>query len=120
MRLRLPLLVLSLIVVLIIFYFVRINTIRVEDVKFQSQLIGRPLPYNVILPRGYAFPRRRYPVLYLLHGHGGDHSSWLAHTKLSDYLAAFNLIVVTPEGGQGWYTDSATEDREKFESFVIK
>jgi len=119
-RLRLSILVLTLIVVLAVFYFVRLNSVRVENVDLQSQLTGRVLPYSVILPRGYVVPGRRYPVLYLLHGHGGDHSSWIAHTKLTDYLAGLNLIIVTPEGQQGWYTDSDTDQSEKFESYVIK
>jgi len=118
-RLRLPLLVLTLIAALLVFYYRRLNTVRIETVDLQSQIIGRLLPYNAILPRGYALPGRRYPVLYLLHGHGGDHNSWIAHTKLTDYAAKFDLIIVTPEGEDGWYTDSATVAGEKFESFVV-
>ena len=119
-RLRLPLLLLTLIATLVVFCFIRLNTVRVENVDLQSELTGRVLPYSVILPRGYSLPGRRYPVLYLLHGHGGDHSSWIAHTKLTDYLAGLNLIVVTPEGQDGWYTDSDTDQSAKFESYMIK
>src|SRR5205807_10459208 len=44
----------------------------VETIQFQSKLINATLPYNVILPLGYrASATTRYPVLYLLHGHGG-------------------------------------------------
>jgi putative tributyrin esterase len=118
-RLRLTLLVLTLIIVLSVFSYRRLNSVTVQTVNFQSQLIGRLLPYNVILPRGYALPGRRYPVLYLLHGHGGDHSSWIAHTKVKEYLTNFDLVIVTPEAQDGWYTDSATDEHEKFESFLV-
>src|SRR4051812_33694850 len=38
---------------------------------------GRPnaLRVNVLLPDGYT-PKRRYPVLYLLHGHGDGYDYW--------------------------------------------
>ena len=120
-RLRLLLLVLTLIAAGFVFYYRRTNTVRVETVWLQSRVTGRLLPYNVILPRGYSLPvhRERYPVLYLLHGHGGDYSSWIANTKLTDYMNERNLIIVMPEGQDGWYTDSATVPANKFETFIV-
>src|SRR5882724_3103327 len=119
-RLRLLLLVLTLIAAGFVFYYRRTNTIRVETVWLQSRVTGRLLPYNVILPRGYGpFHRARYPVLYLLHGHGGDYSSWIANTNLTTYMNELNLIVVMPEGQDGWYTDSATVPANKFETFIV-
>src|SRR6266550_2289740 len=121
-RLRLLLLVSTLIIGVFIFYYHHVNAVRVETVWLQSQTTGRLLPYNIILPRRYGllFSTARYPVLYLLHGHGGDYSSWIANTNLTNYAADFNLIIVTPEGQDGWYTDSATVDADKFETFIVK
>jgi S-formylglutathione hydrolase FrmB len=64
------------------------------------------LPVNVLLPDGYN-PARRYPVLYLLHGHGDSYWSWFApkNGDLVNTARGFPGIVVMPEGGQGWYTD---------------
>jgi S-formylglutathione hydrolase FrmB len=64
------------------------------------------LPVNVLLPDGYD-PRRRYPVLYLMHGHGDSYWSWFAprNGDLVRTAAGFPGIVVMPEGGQGWYAD---------------
>jgi hypothetical protein len=48
---------------------------KVEALKFESKLVGAPLPYNVVLPLDYSdsAPKgTRYPVLYLLHGLGGS------------------------------------------------
>jgi putative tributyrin esterase len=96
---------------------------RRETVRFESRLAGKTLPYSVVLPPDYA--RResqavRYPVLYLLHGLGGHHTDWLSRTRLADYAARHRLIVVTPEGNNGWYTDSATAPADKYESYVIR
>lgn len=93
----------------------------VETVQFQSTLIGKTLPYNVILPRDYhASPRTRYPVLYLLHGFSGHYSDWVTRTNLADYAAEYRLIVVTPEGNNSWYTDSAATATDKYESYILQ
>ncbi|HEV7858049.1 MAG TPA: alpha/beta hydrolase family protein [Pyrinomonadaceae bacterium] len=95
----------------------------VETVQFKSKLVGAALPYNVILPVDYASPAARttrYPVLYLLHGLAGHYSDWTSHSKLASYAAQYHLIVVTPEGNDGWYTDSPTVSTDKYESYIVQ
>lgn len=120
---RLTLLVFALLVALFALYYQRVNSVRVVTVPFTSQITGKSLPYNVILPRGYYSITRwylHYPVLYLLHGHHGNHSSWITETDLLKYAAAYQMIIVTPEGENGWYTDSATVTADKFETYVVR
>ncbi|HSS19828.1 MAG TPA: alpha/beta hydrolase family protein [Pyrinomonadaceae bacterium] len=96
---------------------------RVQTIQFQSKLVGRVLPYNVLLPVDYNQPAakdRRYPVLYLLHGLAGHYSNWIEKTHLNDYTAGSEIIVVMPEGNNSWYTDSATLPTEKYESYIIQ
>ncbi|MDD3346558.1 alpha/beta hydrolase-fold protein [Oscillibacter sp.] len=52
-----------------------------------------------------------YFVLYLLHGHGQDHTSWLRLTRLESYLQNTDVIVVMPNGGRGCYVDGAQTHR---------
>lgn len=93
----------------------------VETVQFQSKLANATLPYNVILPPDYrASSATRYPVLYLLHGFGGHYSDWATRTNVADYAAQYRMIVVMPEGNNGWYTDSATVATGKYESYILK
>ncbi len=46
--------------------------------KFQSPTLGRDWVYNIYLPDGYDTGKLRYPVMYLLHGNGGDENEWVA------------------------------------------
>jgi putative tributyrin esterase len=93
----------------------------VETVQFQSKLTNATLPYNVILPPDYrASSATRYPVLYLLHGFGGHYSDWATRTNLADYAVRYRMIVVMPEGNNGWYTDSAGVASDKYESYILK
>jgi putative tributyrin esterase len=86
---------------------------RVDTVRLQSKLVNAMLPYNVIVPTDYATARStRYPVLYLLHGLTGHYSDWISRTNIADYASEYRLIVVMPEGNDGWYTN-------EYESYIL-
>jgi putative tributyrin esterase len=96
---------------------------RVQTVQFQSKLVGKTLPYNVRLPVDYDQPAskaKRYPVVYLLHGLTGHYTNWFERTKLADYAAPYSAIIVTPEGNDGWYSDSATVPADKYETYIVE
>ena len=59
-----------------------------------------PLPVNVLLPEGYN-GSNRFPVLYLLHGLGGNYKSWLdgSSGKFEKVVEDLPAIVVMPEAG---------------------
>jgi len=101
------------------FCFVNANA-RVDTVRLQSKLLGAPAPYNVILPADYdSSPTTRYPVLYLLHGYTGHYSDWVSRSNVGDYAAQYRIIIVTPEGNNGWYTNSASVATDKYESYIL-
>ncbi len=92
----------------------------VRDEKLVSKLMGRDMPYRIIVPVGYSNSTERYPVLYLLHGLTGHFNNWTDKTKIAEYAAAQKLLIVTPEGDNGWYTDSSTVPKDKYESYIVK
>lgn len=96
---------------------------RVQTIQFESKLIGKTLPYNVLLPLDYnqiAAKTKRYPVIYLLHGLTGHYNNWIERTRLADHVTAYQFIIVMPEGNNSWYTDSATVPSEKYESYILQ
>jgi S-formylglutathione hydrolase FrmB len=69
---------------------------------------GRTVPkVNVLLPDGYkAHGKRRYPVLWLLHGANGGTDGWFGSQQIPAEAADMRAIVVMPDGGMvGMYTD---------------
>lgn len=70
---------------------------------------------TVILPERRGVPHsphdEPYPVLYLLHGHGQDHTSWTRLTRLEFYLQNSDVIVVMPNGNRGSYVDGVNTHR---------
>jgi S-formylglutathione hydrolase FrmB len=61
---------------------------------------------NVLLPDGYT-PTRRWPVLYLLHGHGDAYDYWANPERgnLAEIARGLPAIVVMPEAARGWYAN---------------
>jgi len=94
--------------------------VDVETIQFKSELIGQVLPYDALLPVGYAESNKRYPVLYLLHGLFGRYDDWVTRTNLAQYATNYDLIIITPEGHDSWYTDSAGTATDKYESYFIR
>ena len=93
---------------------------RVETIQFRSKLMNATLPYSVALPEDYDHSTTtRYAVLYLLHGLTGHYNDWFSRTNVADYAAQHRLIVVTPEGNDGWYIDSVAVPSEKYESYIL-
>ena len=81
------------------------------------------MPYRVVLPSDYDKKEasgRRYPVIYLLHGLTGHFDNWTTLARLADHTAAMKVIVVTPEGENGWYTDNQSKENENYESYIVK
>ena len=76
---------------------------------YDSALLGIPRRMAVYTPYGYEKnPKAKYPVLYLLHGGGGDEEAWPSMgraVQILDNLIAKGLakpmIVVMPNGNPG-------------------
>ena len=96
---------------------------KFQTLKLKSSLMSREMPYRVILPAGYSALKQRapgYSVIYLLHGLTGHFSNWTDKTKLAEYAANHKFIIVTPEGDNGWYSDSVSVPNDKYESYIVK
>ena len=122
-RLRLLILILLLLATLVAYHYHRESKVRIETIQFSSQLTGKSLPYKIVLPPGYGLFtawRTRYPVVYLLHGWNSHYDAWISRTLLAQYAAEHQLIIITPEGNNGWYTDSATTLTDKYESYIVQ
>jgi enterochelin esterase-like enzyme len=75
-----------------------------EMIEYDSKTVGTRRKMQVYTPPGYS-PDKKYPVLYLLHGIGGDETEWERFAKpdllLDNLLAegkAVPMILVMPNG----------------------
>lgn len=77
---------------------------RIEWLDYDSAVTGTRRRAKVYLPPGYS-PDQKYPVLYLLHGIGGDQNEWTGYVHadaiIDNLIAARRavpMIVVFPNG----------------------
>lgn len=83
------------------------------QVNFFSEVLGMSTQMDVILPQetegqigvGYVGERKKYPVLYLLHGMTDNETTWQRNTSIERYAAERGIAVVMPTTHLGWYTD---------------
>ncbi|MDA8976866.1 alpha/beta hydrolase-fold protein [bacterium] len=77
---------------------------KLEMIEYESKTVGTTRKFNVYTPPGYT-TEKKYPVLYLLHGIGGDETEWQRFAKpnvmLDNLIAdgkAKPMIIVMPNG----------------------
>jgi putative tributyrin esterase len=87
-----------------------------RDVTFQCAALGRSMEYRVILPRNLS-DGQRLPVVYLLHGGGGEFRNWSNYTDVAQY-ADKGLILVMPEGDESYYTNAADRPKDRYEDYI--
>ena len=89
------------------------NACKVEKKTYNCKFTGGQKKCNVVLPPNYD-PNKQYPVMYVLHGIGGDEGSMVSGMGVQELLAglisngkAEEMIIVLPSqytsknGGQG-------------------
>lgn len=80
----------------------------VDTVSLHSRSLGDSSRAIVILPDAYNHERiQAFPVVYLLHGYGGDYTNWIRRVPaLAAHADRYQMIIVCPDGKNSWYINS--------------
>ena len=99
-----------------------------DDLTLKSEILKSERKYAIYLPPDYETSQRSYPVLYLLHGAGDDHTGWVQFGEVL-YIAdkainkgkATPMIIVMPDaqtGQLGYFND--INGKWNYEDFFFK
>jgi enterochelin esterase-like enzyme len=100
-----------------------------DDLSMKSEILNMERKYAIYLPPDYETSQRSYPVLYLLHGAGGDHRTWVQSGEVQHITdkginsgKVTPMIIVMPDAGEasgirGYINDPAGEWR--YEDFFF-
>jgi putative tributyrin esterase len=91
--------------------------VTMRDVIFHSVSLNRDIPYRVVLPVIIG-AGQRLPVVYLLHGIGGDFRDWSNYSDVARF-AEHGLILVMPEGQSSYYTNSVDRPQDRYEDYIV-
>ncbi|MCX6897212.1 MAG: alpha/beta hydrolase-fold protein [Verrucomicrobia bacterium] len=92
---------------------------------FQSKVLDREVSYLVWLPPGYEQEKKRYPVIYWLHGMGGNQrggaTMFVPHVEAAIKEGVLPPVIVVLVNGmvKSFYCDS-TDGKCPMESVIIK
>jgi enterochelin esterase-like enzyme len=84
-----------------------------DNLSMDSKILKMERKYAIYLPPDYETSQRSYPVLYLLHGGGGNQTTWIQHGEVLSITdkaikdgSATPMIIVMPDAGgpkRGYY-----------------
>ncbi len=94
------------------------DKVATRDITFRSASLEREITYRVFLPSNLS-TRQKLPVVYLLHGGGGDFREWSNDSDVYRF-AEKGLILVMPEGESSYYTNSVDRPKDRFEDYIAK
>jgi endo-1,4-beta-xylanase len=98
---------------------------NVEHKTFRSDSMNVDVGYNIYLPPGYAAaPDRRYPVIYWLHGLGGNETTGMFPTSIIDRAIKDKsippFIVVFANGGARTRYHDSTDGKIMADTLVAR
>ncbi|MGV6844867.1 MAG: alpha/beta hydrolase [Lutibacter sp.] len=106
------------------FLFGQKKSSQVLKKSFYSSYLKRKVNYTIYLPINYD-KETHFPIIYLLHGHGGNENSWF-HSQEGNIQIILDsliqnkkilpLVAVSMDANNSWYVNSI----EKMESVYFK
>ncbi|GAO43517.1 alpha/beta hydrolase [Flavihumibacter petaseus] len=109
------------ITLMLVFWSLLATAAPVDTVRVYSHALNRNIPAVVIQPRAKA-PDEGFPILYLLHGFGGNYALWINKVpQLQDLCDKYGCIIVCPDGGRTTlYFDNPFDTTYQFETHFIR
>lgn len=102
------------------------GSIVYDSLTMKSSILNKEKAYAIYLPEGYESSQRRYAVLYLLHGNGGNQSSWIQvgnmqriADKAIEEGKADPMIIVMPDGERTYFMNTV-DGKYQFEDFFVE
>jgi putative tributyrin esterase len=99
---------------------------RVQCGSMNTTVLAHPVAYCALLPPSYdQQPAKKFPVLYFLHGLGGDHTflissgGWSLIEDAWEQKRFGEFVLITPEADTSFYVNSKNGN-VKYESFFIR
>ncbi|MBL1224259.1 alpha/beta hydrolase [Enterococcus sp. BWR-S5] len=74
------------------------------ELSYYSQVLNLSTKVVCILPNT---PLQDIPVVYLLHGLGGDSTAWSRFSTIEYDIEKMNIAIIMPQTSSGAYTDTA-------------
>ena len=90
---------------------------QARTVRHASASLGSERIFSILLPPGYADSDRRYPVVYLFHGGGQDHTAFMARAMFPALARKQAAILVMPAADRN-YSAMSADAQARYNAYV--
>jgi enterochelin esterase-like enzyme len=112
--------------VFILFIAQIVNGSILENHSIQSKILQQPMKFFILLPDNYYLNNQKFPVIYLLHGMGGDGESWIKRCAIKNQIDSLTekhliseFIYVMPDAQNSYYMNNY-DNSFCYEDYFIK
>lgn len=94
---------------------------KADTIQVFSRAMQKEIKCVVITPDKYKRSKKKYPVIYLLHGYSDNYAAWPKKTnsRLLSKADELQALIVCPDGGyNSWYFDSEKDPKVRYETFI--
>ena len=108
---------------LLVFLALAALAVTSTDAHAQARTIRMPTSsgseriFAILLPQSYETSKTRYPVVYLFHGGGQDHTAFMARTAFPPMARKHEFIVVMPAADRN-YSVLGPEAQGRYHDYV--
>lgn len=91
-----------------------------DKIAIPHSAMGKSFYALVVIPETYNNKKLRFPVIYLLHGFGGNYSSFSQIVDLGKYADSCSILLVCPDGNSNsWYLNSPVKRKSQFATYIV-
>jgi S-formylglutathione hydrolase FrmB len=90
---------------------------QARTVRHTSASLGSERIFAILLPSGYADSEKRYPVVYLFHGGGQDHTAFMARRIFPPLAKMQEAIFVMPAADRN-YSAMSADAQARYNTYI--
>ena len=90
---------------------------QARTVRHTSASLGSERIFAILLPSGYADSEKRYPVVYLFHGGGQDHTAFMARRIFPPLAKMQEAIFVMPAADRN-YSALSADAQARYNTYI--
>ncbi len=105
----------------LVLLFFSAQAAHVDTIQVFSASMNKNIKTCVIVPDNYKKSKKKFPVVYLLHGYSGNYATWVKSFKeVSQQVDRYGFIAIGVDGNySSWYFNSPIDPTFKYETYII-
>ena len=105
----------------LVLLFFSAQAAQVDTIQVFSPSMNKNIKTCVIVPDNYKKSKKKFPVVYLLHGYSGNYATWVKSFKeVSQQVDRYGFIAIGVDGNySSWYFNSPIDPTFKYETYII-